>query len=281
MGLLSATRPFVAFDAGSVSVALIVRGPGRARVEGFARVSLEPGALVPSPAGANLVRPDEVGEALTRALRMVEHPASRVTLVLPDGIARLAPVDVPPGAEPRDYARFCLASSLPWPASEGTFEVLPVGRRAVAAAIRRATVARYEQLASAAGLSVDRVHLAPLLAVRGLLARGRGRRDAMHVVLGDQALCLFLVREGEVLAFRSRRRDPGHGEARWLRVEAGRTAGAAPDTNGGCDLVVAGSGAEEIGRVLGASVLSVQSASEGTGRWPDAAEAAWVFGALL
>lgn len=280
MGLWSVTRPFVAFDACSVSVALIVRRPGRAHVEGFARVPLEPGALVPSPAGANLVRPDEVTEALARALRTLERTPDRATLVLPDGVARLAPLDVPSGAEPRDYARFRLASSLPWPASEGTFEVLRLGRRAVGAAIRRATVARYEQLASAAGLSVDQVHLAPLLAVQGLLARGRGRRDALHVVLGDMALCLVLVREGEMLAFRSRRRDPGDAEARWLRSEAERATRAVPETNGGFDIVVSGSGAEELRGALGASVLSADFTPEGSAEWPDAAEAGWIVGAL-
>jgi hypothetical protein len=276
MGVLSADRLFVAFDAGSVSAALVRRGAGRARVRGFSRVDLDPGALVPSLAGANLVRPDAVGECLRRALDALDHDGHRATLVLPDGIARLVPVDLPPGAEPRDFVRFRLASSLPFPLSEAAVDVFRVGRRrAVAAAVRSATVARYEQLASTGGLSVDRVHLAPLLAVEGLLSRSR---DAVHLVLGDVALCLAVVRGGELVAFRSRRRAPGLDEATWLRDEAERAARRAGARNGDLDLVISGSGSAQLRPALGAP--PVELAREERGWAPEAAEAGWLVGTL-
>ena len=103
--------------------------------------------------------------------------------MLPDGVARLVLVEPPRGVLAREYVRYRLASSLPWPAEEGVFDTLDAGSgRVVGAAVRRATVAEYEQAASAAGARVEQVHLAPLLALAGLLrerrADGRTRCSA-------------------------------------------------------------------------------------------------------
>ncbi len=270
------------FDAGAVSVAAIGRGPGRRRVRGFRRAALEPGVLVPSPAGSNVVRRDEVREVLERALDDVAPGGGSATLVLPDGIARLTVVETPPGAEARDYVRFRLAPSLPWPASEAIVDLLPLGRgRVVGAAVRRATVAQYEQLAASTGLSVERVHLAPLVALGALLVRGRGARSArstVHAVLGDVAMCLAVIRDGELVALRNRRRDQSEGEGPRLLAEAVRTARLAGDGDGPVQFVLSGSGAARLRDALGPAAEA--SGLEGPGDWPGAVEAAWLVGAL-
>ncbi len=209
-------RLYVGLDASAVTAAALAEGLGVRRVHGLARVPLEPGALAPSPSGTNLLRADEVRRAIRRA---AEGRGRRATLVLPDGVARVALVEVPDGADPRDYVLFRLAPSLPFPAAEAIVDALPAGgRRAVGAAVRRATVAEYEQAALAAGLEVERVHLAPLVALAGLL-RG-GARDGVHAVLGDVAMCLAAFRGGVPVALRSRWRDRSPGEALRLRREA-------------------------------------------------------------
>jgi len=277
VGLLG-TGLFVAFDAGSVSVATLLKGPGRRRVKGFVRVALEPGALVPSPAGPNVVRRDEVKEALTGALGDLAPGGGKVTLFLPDGLARLAVVVPPSGADPRDYLRFRLASSLPWPASDAIVDLLPAGRgRVVGAAVRRATVAQYEQLAAFAGLTVERVHLAPLAALGSLL--GRGGRSGVHAILGDAAVCLAVIRSGDLAAFRSRRRDPSDGEAERLLAEASRAARLAGDGDGPVQLILSGSGAGRLREVLGPA-STAPGGLEGAREWPESAEAAWLAGAL-
>jgi hypothetical protein len=277
MGVPVSNRLYVAFDARGVDVAAFGRRQGRTRVQAFSHTALEPGTLVPSPSGTNLVRGDEVRDALARALDELGPPGARAMLVLPDGIARLALVDVPPGADARDYVRFRLAASLPWPAAEALVEALPVGRRrVVGAAVRRATVAQYEQLAAAAGLSPERVHLAPLMALSAL-ARG-AVADGVHAVLGDVALCLAFIRDGGIVSVRNRRRDGVGEEARWLLDEVRRTAGQAGDGRGRVELILSGSGAEDLRRTLGQAATG--RSLQGPREWPAATEAAWLAGVL-
>jgi hypothetical protein len=269
----------VGFDAGAVSVAAVGRGPGRRRIRGFRRAALEPGALLPSPAESNVVRREEVREALDRALADVAPGGGPATLVLPDGIARLVVVEPPSGAEPRDYVRFRLAPSLPWPASEAIVDLLPLGRgRVVGAAVRRATVTQYEQLAALAGLPVERVHLAPLVALGAMLARGRSTQSGVHAVLGDVALCLAVMRDGDLVVLRNRRRDTSEGEGPRLLAEAARTARLAGDGDGPVRLFLVGSGADRLRDALGPS--AVAGGLEGPGDWPDAVEVAWLGAAL-
>jgi hypothetical protein len=269
------TRLYLGLDASAVTAAALGEGLGGRRARGFARVPLEPGALTPSPSGPNLARGDEVRGAIRRSVEGLG--GGRVTLVLPDGVARLALVDLPEGAEAREYVLFRLAASLPFPAGEAIVDALPAGgRRVVGAAVRRATVAEYEQAAAGAGLEVERVHLAPLVALDALMRTGS--RDAVHAVLGDVALCLAAFRGGGPATLRSRRRDRSAGEASRLREEASRAAALAGDGADPVRLVVSGAGAARLRRELGEE--SPGRGLEGPGEWPDVAEAAWLGGLL-
>ena len=213
--------------------------------------------------------------ALRRALEGLG--GGRVTLVLPDGLARIALLDLPRGAEPRDYVRFRLAASLPWPASETIVEFLPVARgRVIGAALRRSTVAEYEEAAVATGLEIDRVHIAPLLALEGLVRSGA--REAVHAVMGDVALCLATFHEGALVALRNRRRDRSSGEGSRLREELVRAAALAGNGAGPARLVVSGADGARLRREVGAEPSA--RGLEGPGEWDDAAEAAWLGGLL-
>jgi Tfp pilus assembly PilM family ATPase len=246
---------FVAFDASSVCAAAVSAGLGRPRLLAFARSALAPGALVPSPSSRNLARAPEVAEAAARAFAALSRPGGGVVLVLPDGLARLALVSVPDGADPREMVRFRLASSLPWPASETLVESLAAGPgQVVGAAVRRGVIHEYEQAAAAAGLVSRRVHLAPLLALEAVL---KVPRDGVHVLLGDAAVAIAVVHDGALRALHSRRRDPGSAEAERLAAEAARAAAAVAP---GCRLPVLFSGA-------GAAVLSAGSDRDSEGAW--------------
>jgi hypothetical protein len=270
---LLGTRLYLAFDASGVTVAEVAEGVRGRRTRGFARVPLEPGALAPSPSGTNLLRVEAVREAVRRALDGLS--GRKVTLVLPDGLARVVLVEPPAGADPADFVRFRLAASLPWPAEEAIVDALPAGRgRVVGAAVRRAAVAEYEQVAAAAGLEAERAHLAPLLALEGLVRSGV--HDEVHAVLGDVALCLASFEGNALATLRNRRRDRSPGEAWRLREEAAR-ASAGPGNGARVPrLVVSGTDAASLRRELSADALG--RGLEGPAEWPEARDEAWLGG---
>jgi hypothetical protein len=269
------TRQYLALDASAVTAAAIGEGFGGRRARSFARVPLDPGALVPSPSGSSVARKDEVRAALGRALEGLGR--GRVTLVLPDGLARIALLDLPRSAEPRDYVLFRLAASLPWPASETIVEAMPAGSgRVVGAAVRRSTVAELEEAAAAAGFEIDRVHMAPLLALEGLVRSGAD--DVVHAVLGDVALCLATFHEGRLVGLRSRRRDRSSGEASRLLEDLARTAASAGNGKGSLRLVLSGADATRLRREAGGELA--ERGLAGPAEWEGAAEAAWLGGLL-
>ena len=268
------TRTYLAFDASCVTAAEVSHGVKTARLRTFAREPLAPGALVPGPAGGNLADAEAVHAALRRVLDRVGR--GRVTLVLPDGLARLALVETPAGVDAREYVRFRLAPSLPWPAAEASVETLAAGgSRVVGAAIGRASVAEYEQAATAAGAQVEQVFLAPLVALAGLLRPGVG--DGVHAVLGDVALCLAYLRDDTLVALRSRRRDRSSGEAARLAAEMRRLQAAGGNGHAGVRLGLRGSDAASLRAELGAARPLPALAPPDQ---PQADEAGWLGGLL-
>lgn len=217
------TALFLALDALSVSAAVVSRGLAGPRLAAFRRVPLAPGAVAASASSRNVLRPEDARRALAEALAGVGAPAGPAVLVLPDGVARVALLGLPPDADARELVRFRLASSLPWDAAETVVDALAAGRgQVVGAAVRRATVVEHEQAAAAAGAAHDRVHLAPLLGLEPLL-RG-GAAEGVHVLVGDAAATFVVVRDGGLRAVHSRRRDASAGEAVRLVEEAARVA---------------------------------------------------------
>ena len=241
------SRVVLAFDAASVSAALVRRGLGAPRVASSSSVRLPEGALVPSAVARNLQAPEEVGRAIREALGSLGRGRAGVTLVLPHGVSRLAILDLPRGHEPTEYARFRLGASLPYPASEAVVDFLPLEqKRLLAAAVRHEVVAEYESVAASAGIARSRVDLAPLAAAAGAGPIAIGFPSAtVCLVLGDTACCFLAYDRGRLLGVRTRRRDPERGEAERLREDALRTA-AASGLFGEPELVVGGSGARGV-----------------------------------
>lgn len=270
----------LAFDASGVSGALLGWTFGGMRVRGFARAALSPGALVPSALEANVLRPEEVRDAVARVAAELSVGRAPVVVVAPQGVARLLLLDVPADVEPVEFARFRFAD-LPYPPAEAVVDVLPVrGGRAVAAAIRRLVVEDYEALVAGAGLAQERLDVASLAALGGLLKDTAGNGLVLDVILGDAAYAMAAHRGGVLSVLRHRRRDRRDGEAARLRVEAERTAALA---GGEMDRVrVVGTGAGSLVREWSAEGLAASPGWEGEGRGVprDAAELPWL-GALL
>jgi hypothetical protein len=266
---LRPTRTYLAVDSSGVTVAEIAEG----RSGGLRALAHEPlpkGALLPRASGTNLADPEAVRAAAARALGA---PGRSARLVLPDGVARLSLFEPPKGTPARDFVRFRLAPSLPWPAAEGVFDTLDAGSgRVVGAVVRRSTVAEYEAVARAAGASVEEVNLAPLMALNGL--RRARRADGAHALLGDAAMCLVLVHEGRIVSLRSRRRDRSAGEAARLRAELERLSAAVANGNGGVPLAVLGSDAALLRPGLASEAVGAPVAPTLAG----GGEAGWLVG---
>jgi hypothetical protein len=242
-------RPFrgeltVAFDASGVCGAVVSRGLRGRRLRSFARVGLAPGALSPQALDPNLLRPDEVAEALGRVLEKLDAGRGRVSMLLPDGVARMGLIDVPAGVAPEEYARFRWAQALPYPADEAIVDVLSLGPgRAVAAAVRRRVAHGYEEAAARAGLAPGRVDLAPLATLSALLRSRPPQAAGVDVILGDAAYCLAASHGGTLRVLRNRRRDADAGEADRLRREVDRTAALAGNGTAEARVRVVGPGA--------------------------------------
>jgi hypothetical protein len=274
------TRALLAFDRTGVAGALVTQGLGSRRLRAFAQAPLPAGALSPSPFEANLADPSAVRAALSRVREALAPGAAGSCLLLPAGVARIVLMEVPSGTEAEGYARFRLASSLPYPAAEAVVDLMPVGPgRVVAAAVRRSVVQEYERVAEAAGWRQSRLDLAPLAALTGLLRESTGAARTVDVILGDAAVTLSAHADGQLRAYRTRWRDPGPGEGAWLAAEAHRTAdlagpGAAPR------LRVVGPGASAFVQAWSAAGLSAAPGwmLEGHGLPLAAAELSWLGG---
>lgn len=273
----------VAFDAAGVSGAVVSRGLRRARLRSFARIGLAPGALSPQPIDPNLRGADEVAEALRGVLGQLDAGRGRVSMVLPDGVARIGLVEVPAGVPPHEYARFRWVHGLPYPAGEAIVDVLPLpGGRAVAAAVRRGVAAEYETLAARAGLRPARLDLAPLAALSALVRDPPPGPAGVDVILGDAAYCLAASHGGELRVLRNRRRDAGPDEADRVRAEVDRTAAVAGNGSGPVPIRVVGPGSRQL---IGELLRTGRSAGPGwvmdEGGLPlEAAEVPWLGAAL-
>ena len=273
-------RALLAFDASSVSGAVLARTFGGRRLRGFARAPLPSGALVPAAVAANVVSPPDLRDAIARVAESAGFGRAPVTVIAPQGVARLVLVDPPPGVDAADFARFRM-TDLPYPAAEAVLDVLPAeGGRVVAAAVRRSVVEDYESVVADAGLKQERFDLASLAALAALLGDPGGDGMVVDLVLGDVALALAAHRAGVPFAVRHRLRDRRDGEGDRLRAEVERTAalaGGKPER-----VRVVGAGSRALVRDWAGSGLAAAPGwdADGPGVPSDAAELPWLGAAL-
>jgi hypothetical protein len=282
---MSLRRPslLVAFDAGSVAGARLVRGFGGRRLQSSARVTLTPGALAPSPHEPNLRRAEEVGAALAQVARTLAAPGARVRALLPDGLARVALLPADDGTvDPAEFARYRLASGLPYPAREAVVQAERVGDGRVLAAIAwRTVIAEYEDALSSAGLGSASIDLTPLAALAALRDDARGLPAAALIVLGDAAYSLALHVGRRLRVVRNRRRDRTGDEASRLVREVGRAARLCAFEDP-VPVRLVGSGASVLAREMTAAGTAAEIGwrLDSGGLPVEAAELGWLGGAL-
>ena len=279
--LFERSKTVIAFDARFVTGAVAswsIRGP---RLRVLERVAVRSGALVPSPTEANIVDPTALGEALKTLGRSLTGTPRRAILVLPEGIARILLLEAEGRLDIRELGRFRMAAALPYPANEAILDTMPLeGRRHLCGAVRRSVVEGYEIAMARAGFAVvDRVELAPFLAVGGLRRLVSPKDDGVALLLGDAAVSFVAFRRGRLEAFRTRLRAGARDELDWLRAEVSRTA-ALLELRGPVTTVVLGSGAAAVVDSLQTAGCTARLAAGGPGAPASGGELAWLGSAL-
>jgi Tfp pilus assembly PilM family ATPase len=187
MNLLSVLRtppPDVAIEITPrhvVAVAIEGDRPGRFRVTGHAIEVLPPGAVTPALNAANISRPADVAQAITRAWVSLGRKPKRVALVVPDGVAKVSFIrfaTVPGrGSDLDDMIRFQVRKAAPFRIEEAQIASAPGfqapdGQEYVVVQARRDIVAEYEQVCAAAGAYAGTVGLATFNVVNAVMGSG-------------------------------------------------------------------------------------------------------------
>lgn len=219
---LQTPPPTLGLSVDAVRVtAVVVDASGAApvvRAVGSSRVP--DGALVPSLTAVNVIDRDAVIAAVRQAVEQVGGRHRRVALALPDTAAKvsLLPLETVPSS-PRDLEqliRLQLRKAIPFAIDEAqvawaTGPARGTAATVVATAMRRAVVEEYEALCAAAGLHAGTVDLATFNVVNLALRTGGAAAadDTLLVHATPSYASVAVVRDGELIFFRTRPADPG------------------------------------------------------------------------
>lgn len=206
-------------DAARVTAVLIESTGASQVVRAVGSSAVPAGALVPSLTAHNVLQRDPLLQAIREALDQVGGRHKRVALALPDTAAKvsLLPLEAVPTSarDLEQLIRLQLRKAIPFPIEDAqvTWAMGPTrgsGATIVATAMRRAVVEEYEGLCAAVGLHAGTVDLATFNVVNlALLGAGGGAGDALLVHVTPGYASVAVVRDGELLFFRTRPADPG------------------------------------------------------------------------
>lgn len=211
----------VEIDRTHVGVARLEWRGGQPTVAVYALEPLAAGLVSPAIAALNLADVGAVGQAVSRALKLVGGRTSRVALVVPDTVAKVSLVrleTVPARRDDlREIVRWQMRKSAPFPVEQAVLSVSPGvpvaggGREFVVALAREDVVRQYEQACAMAGAHAGLVDLATFSVLNGVMAGGGASSgDWLLVHVADTYITLAVVR-GEHLIFFRHRSDESEG----------------------------------------------------------------------
>jgi hypothetical protein len=176
------------------------------------------GAIEASLVRPNIVDPDAVGRALEEVLLAVAPGEHRISLLLPDPVARvslLAFTALPATRrEMIEVVKFRMARALPYKPEDAAMDVMPVGGAAggapaagavLAIFMNRSILEQYEALLTARGYWPGLVALSTLELFnlfRGRLTPGAPDKDFMLLNLTPGYLALLIVSAGQIIFYR-------------------------------------------------------------------------------
>lgn len=213
---LAPPQPDVAIEIAHrrLTVAQIGRGASAA-VSAYATETLPDDAVVPSLTAHNIAHPKVVSEALKRALdRAGIKPPSRVSLVVPDTVARvsLLPFEQMPKrqSELEQLIRWNVKKSVPFPVEDGVLSYVPAasetGATTLAAVVaRRDVLAEYEAIAESIGAHAGIVDIASFNVINTALSAGLAPSgDWLLVCLASDSTTIAIMRGPSLIFHRHR-----------------------------------------------------------------------------
>jgi Tfp pilus assembly PilM family ATPase len=206
------------------------RKTGRIDLQRVESESLPEGAIVPSLIKPNIMAPEPVSLAIRSVLSRVAHGEHRVSLLIPDQVARVAIFGFTSAPRTRrelaDLVRFRMAKSLPFKTEAAVMDFTVLGRGAgagatpsgisiLAAFIKRAILEQYEALITKLGYWPGLVGLSSLELYnlfRGRLGEERGNeKDMLLMNITRHDLTLLIFRGEELIFYRCKPHPPGSG----------------------------------------------------------------------
>lgn len=212
----------VAITPTSVTAVSLAAGAPRPMVAAIASEPLPEGVVVPSLTAKNVLDPQALSQALSRALARLPGRVRRVALVVPDSVAKISLLrfeKVPPRADDFEkLVRWQVRKAAPFPIDEAQVSATPgvstadQGREYLVAVTRRNVIEEYEDACRRAGAHAGVVDLASLNLVNLVLF---GDRVIGGVLDGDWLLVhvtresssIVIVRGEHVILFRNRGSD--------------------------------------------------------------------------
>lgn len=217
---LQQAPPTVAVDVSPerVAVVRVERRGGGAAIAAHGIEPLARGAVTGALAAPNMADPRVVAAAIQKALATAGARTSRVSLVVPDSIARVSLVSfetLPAKASDLDeLVRWQVKKTTPFPLDEAVVSAAPARQAPgayefVVTVARRDVVVQYEQACEQAGLHAGLVDLATFNVINAVLAPARAAAtgDWLLVHAAPTYVSLAVLRDGHLIFYRTRGED--------------------------------------------------------------------------
>jgi Tfp pilus assembly PilM family ATPase len=219
----------VEIDHAHVAAARLSWRGGEAVISAHATEPLPPGLVVPGLAALNVSDVPALSQAVARALGQLGGRPSRVSLIVPDTVAKVSLLKlekVPAKSEDlREIVRWQIRKTSPFPVEQAALSISPGARGAdggsefVVAVSRSDVIHQYEQACMMAGAAAGLVDLSTFGVINSILAgpsapsgdpsTGAGatraeKVDWLVVHVTGTYLTLAVVRDHALLFFRNR-----------------------------------------------------------------------------
>jgi len=212
------------------------RKSGRVTVQHVESRPLPPGAIEPSLTSPNVLMTEPVVHALGEVLSRLAATDHRVSVLIPDHVARVALLSFPTLPRSRrelaDLLRFRMAKSLPFKPEEAAVDFMvpgagasgpgPAGASVLAVFIHRAVLEQYEALFTRAGYWPGLVGLSTFelynLFRAPLTAHRAGGKDALLLNVTPHYLSLLILSAGSIIFYRCKAHPAGAGAEEGVRA---------------------------------------------------------------